>query len=50
MRDVVLGSPTIHGIHEVAKQGLFMTLQQFGFQLVAQGVTSVDEIERVSNE
>ncbi len=48
MRDVVLESPTIHKIHEIAKQGLFMTLQQFGFQLVAQGITSFDEIDRVA--
>jgi general secretion pathway protein E len=48
MRDVVLESPTIHKIHDIAKQGLFMTLQQFGFGLVTQGVTSFDEIDRVA--
>ena len=48
MRDVVLASPTIQRIHEIAKQGLFMTLQQCGFKLVAQGITSFDEIDRVS--
>jgi type II secretory ATPase GspE/PulE/Tfp pilus assembly ATPase PilB-like protein len=48
MRDVVLETPTIHKIHEIAKQGLFMTLQQFGFQLVSQGATAFDEIERVA--
>jgi general secretion pathway protein E len=48
MRDVVLETPTIHKIHTIAKQGLFMTLQQFGFQLVSQGVTAFDEIERVT--
>jgi type II secretory ATPase GspE/PulE/Tfp pilus assembly ATPase PilB-like protein len=48
MRDVVLETPTIHKIHEIAKQGLFMTLQGFGFQLVSQGVTAFDEIERVA--
>ena len=48
MRDVVLESPTIQKIHEIAGRGLFMTLQQFGFQLVAQGVTSFDEIDRVA--
>jgi general secretion pathway protein E len=48
MRDVVLETPTIHKIHEIAKQGLFMTLQQFGFQLVSQGATAFDEIERVT--
>jgi general secretion pathway protein E len=47
-RDVVLKTPTIQGIREIANQGLFMTLQQFGFHLVAQGITSMDEIDRVS--
>jgi general secretion pathway protein E len=47
-RDVILKTPTIQGIREIANQGLFMTLQQYGFHLVAQGVTSMDEIERVS--
>jgi general secretion pathway protein E len=48
MRDIVLKSPTIQGIRGVAEHGLFTTLQQYGFQLVGQGVTSVEEIERVS--
>jgi general secretion pathway protein E len=48
MRDVVLKTPTIQGIRDIANQGLFMTLQQHGFQLVAQGITSIDEIDRVS--
>ncbi|MHC4416493.1 MAG: ATPase, T2SS/T4P/T4SS family [Planctomycetota bacterium] len=48
MRDVVLKTPTNQGIHEIAGQGLFMTLQQFGFQLVAQGATSIEEMERVA--
>jgi general secretion pathway protein E len=48
MRDVVLENPTIQKIHDIANQGLFMTLQQFGFQLVAQGATSFDEIARVA--
>ena len=47
-RDVILKTPTIQGIREIANQGLFMTLQQYGFHLVAQGVTGMDEIERVS--
>jgi len=48
MRDVVLKTPTISGIREIAGQGLFITLQQMGYQLVAQGVTSLDEVDRVS--
>ena len=48
MRDVVLKTPTIQGIRDIANQGLFMTLQQHGFQLVAQGMTSIEEVDRVS--
>jgi general secretion pathway protein E len=48
MRDVVLKTPTIQGIRDIANQGLFMTLQQHGFQLVAQGTTSIEEVDRVS--
>ena len=48
MRDVVLKKPTIQGIREIAEQGLFMSLQQSGFQLVAQGATSIEEVDRVA--
>jgi general secretion pathway protein E len=48
LRDVILKSPTIQQIREVLGQGLFMSLQQSGYQLVAQGVTSIDEIDRVA--
>jgi type II secretory ATPase GspE/PulE/Tfp pilus assembly ATPase PilB-like protein len=44
---VVLKAPTIQGIRDIANQGLFMTLQAHGYQLVAQGVTSMDEVDRV---
>jgi general secretion pathway protein E len=48
MRDVVLKSPTIQGIRNIAEQGLFTTLQQYGYNLVSQGVTSMEEVDRVS--
>lgn len=48
MRDVVLKTPSIQGIREIANQGLFMSLTQHGYQLVAQGVCSYDEVERVA--
>ncbi len=48
MRDVVLKTPTIQGLREIAEQGLFTTLQQFGYQMVTQGITSIEEIDRVS--
>ncbi len=48
LRDVVLKKPTISEIRSVLSQGLFMSLQQYGWQLVSQGLTSVEEIERVA--
>lgn len=48
LRDVVLRKPTIAAIREVLNTGLFMTLQQFGFGMTAQGVTTFDEVERVA--
>ncbi len=48
MRDIVLKTPTIQGIREIAEQGLFISLQQFGYQLVAQGATSIEEVDRVA--
>ena len=48
LRDVVLKRPTIGEIRTVLAQGHFVTLQQFGFQLVAQGATSLEEIDRVA--
>ena len=49
MRDVVLRSPSIKRLREIARQGLFTTLAESGFQLVANGATSIDEIERVAS-
>ena len=49
MRDVVLKKPTIQGIREIAEQGLFNSLQQSGYQLVAQGATSIEEVDRVAS-
>jgi type II secretory ATPase GspE/PulE/Tfp pilus assembly ATPase PilB-like protein len=48
LRDVVLKQPTMQQIREVLKQGLFTSLQGYGFQLVGNGITSYEEIERVS--
>ena len=47
-RDVLLETPTIQKIHDIANQGLFTTLQQFGFEQVVKGITSFDEIARVA--
>ena len=48
VRDVVLKRPTISDLRNVLAQGHYITLQKFGYQLVSQGVTSFEEIERVA--
>lgn len=48
LRDLVLNKPSIQGMKRVIDQGLFTTLTQSGWQLVAKGVTSLEEIERVT--
>ncbi|MFM7133381.1 MAG: ATPase, T2SS/T4P/T4SS family, partial [Planctomycetota bacterium] len=49
LRDVVLKKPTMQQIREILATGLFTSLQGSGFQLVANGLTSYDEIERVAS-
>lgn len=48
LRDVILSNPNIQAIKKIIHEGLFTTLEQFGWKLVAEGHTSVDEVERVS--
>jgi general secretion pathway protein E len=48
LRDIVLREPSITAMKKVIEQGLFTTLQTFGWRLVAEGVTSLDEVDRVA--
>ena len=48
MRDVIMKTPTIQGIREIASQGLFTSLEDYGFHLVAEGQTTFEEIDRVA--
>ncbi len=48
LRDLVLHSPSIAGIKKIIEGGHFNTLQQSGWKLVADGFTSLDEIDRVT--
>ena len=50
MRDVILSTPTIQAIRKIAAQGLFTTLAQSGWKLVAEGVTSLDEVDKVAGQ
>ena len=48
IRDLIMKGPSIKGIRDLARQGLFTSLEEFGFELVAEGSTSYSEIERVA--
>lgn len=48
LRDAVLNQPTIAVMKRIIEQGVFTTLQQSGWLLAARGLTTLDEVERVS--
>lgn len=48
LRDIVLREPSITAMKKVIENGLFTTLAQFGWRLVAEGATSLDEVDRVA--
>ena len=48
MRDVVLRAPSIQELRRIADQGVFTTLAQFGWRLAGEGVTTLDEVDRVA--
>ncbi len=48
LRDIVLKEPTIQAMRRVIESGLFTTLMQTGWQLVARGITTLDEVDRVA--
>lgn len=50
LRDVVLKEPTIAAMRKVIEQGLFTTLAQFGWRLVSEGITTLDEVDHVAGQ
>jgi len=50
LRDVILSEPSINAMKRVIESGLFTTLAQHGWRLVADGVTSLEEVDRVAGE
>ncbi|MDX2132798.1 MAG: ATPase, T2SS/T4P/T4SS family [Planctomycetota bacterium] len=48
LRDIVLGEPSIGAMKKVIDSGHFTTLAQFGWRMVAEGATSLDEVDRVA--
>lgn len=49
LRDMVLSNPSIVGMKKIIDQGLFTTLQQSGWRMAADGITSLEEIDRVAS-
>lgn len=47
LRDVILANPTIQDLKVALQRTMFSTLAENGYKLVAEGVTSIDEIDRV---
>lgn len=50
IRDVILSNPSIQAIRKIAAQGLFTTLAQSGWKLVADGETSLEEVDKVAGQ
>ncbi|GIW74728.1 MAG: hypothetical protein KatS3mg103_1250 [Phycisphaerales bacterium] len=50
LRDIVLGEPSIQAMKKVIETDLFTTLRGFGLRLVAQGITSLEELNQVAGE
>jgi general secretion pathway protein E len=48
LRDIVLKKPTMSDIRDELKRSVFTSLQDSGHKLVADGTTSMEEVERVA--
>lgn len=48
LRDIILNTPSITAMKKIIEQGLFTTLQQSGWKLVADGTTALEEVDRVA--
>jgi len=47
IRDVILNDPSIADLRKAIERIVFTSLKESGMQMVAQGLTSIDEIDRV---
>ncbi|MHC4810050.1 MAG: ATPase, T2SS/T4P/T4SS family [Planctomycetota bacterium] len=50
MRDLILGGPSIAGMRRIAGGRLFTSLEASAWQLVADGITSVEEVDRIARD
>ena len=48
LRDILLDKPSISAIRQALRGGHFISLREFGLQLVVDGETSFEEIDRIS--
>ncbi len=48
LRDIILSNPNIAAMKKIINEGQFTTLAEFGWKLVAEGRTSVEEVDRVA--
>ncbi|MAE62482.1 MAG: secretion system protein E [Planctomycetaceae bacterium] len=48
VQDVILKNPTLQDLRRATETDLFNSLTQSGYRLVSEGLTSVDEIDRVA--
>lgn len=48
LRDIILKRPNMQQIREVLRNGLFTSLQNYGLQMILNGVTSFEEVDRVA--
>jgi general secretion pathway protein E len=50
LRDVILREPSIQAMKKVIETGHFTTLAQSGWKLVAEGVTTLEEVDHVAGQ
>ena len=50
LRDLILSAPSVQAMKVIIQRGLFTTLAQSGWKLVASGITSLDEVDRVAGQ
>jgi type II secretory ATPase GspE/PulE/Tfp pilus assembly ATPase PilB-like protein len=48
LRDIILREPSIQAMKKVIEAGHFTTLAQSGWRLVSEGLTSLEEVDRVA--
>ncbi|MCA9279093.1 MAG: Flp pilus assembly complex ATPase component TadA [Phycisphaeraceae bacterium] len=50
LRDVILNQPSIAALRKVIETGVFHSLQQSGWSMMADGITTLEEVNRVTGQ